>query len=196
MAHLRVMSAIINSIREEEVLLDSGSQIVSMTKKVATANKVSWDSSLSIQMQSANRLLSRIYRLARNISFTLEGVMVLLQVHVRRPLTHDPGAPLPSNIISLCNSQLSKNGIQGYFSIYCRLFPPRASSNSLRNLLEMSCNIFYTIIYLRNLLEYTAPVALTVCRCLTEWKVVFDHSWKTALIASAASDFLHKKATL
>ena len=104
MAHLRVMLAIINSIRDKEVLLDSGSQIVSMTKKVATANKVSWDPSLSIQMQSANRLLSRIYRLARNISFTLEGVMVLLQVHVRRPLTHDPRAPLPSNIISLCNS--------------------------------------------------------------------------------------------
>ena len=103
MAHLRVVPAIINSIREEEVLLDSGSQIVLMTKKVATANKVSWDPSLSIQMQSANRLLSRIYRLARNISFTLGGVTVLLQVHVRRPLIHDPRAPLPSNIISLCN---------------------------------------------------------------------------------------------
>jgi len=93
----------INSIREEEMLLDSSSQIVSMTKKVATANKVSWDLSLSIQMQSANRLLSKIYRLARNISFTLGEVTVLLQVHVRRPLTHDPRAPLPSNIISLCN---------------------------------------------------------------------------------------------
>ena len=103
MAHLRVVPAMINSIREEEVLLDSGSQIVSMTKKVATANKVSWDPSLSIQIQSANRLLSKIYRLARNISFTLGGVMVLLQVHVRRPFTHDPGALLPSNIISLCN---------------------------------------------------------------------------------------------
>jgi len=41
MAHLRVVPAVINSIREEEVLLDSGSQIVSMTKKVAAANKVS-----------------------------------------------------------------------------------------------------------------------------------------------------------
>ena len=58
-AHLRVVPAVINGIGEEEVLLDSGSQIVSMTKKVAAANKVSWDPSLSIQMQSANRLLSR-----------------------------------------------------------------------------------------------------------------------------------------
>ena len=55
---------------------------------------------------------------------------------------------------------LPKNGMQGHFSIYCRLFPLGASSNSLRNLLEVSCNIFHTIIYLRNLLEST-PVALT-----------------------------------
>ena len=62
---------------------------------------------------------------------------------------------LPPNIISLCSPWLPKNGIQGHFSIYYRLFPPRASSNSLRNLLEVSCNISYTIIYLRNLLEST-----------------------------------------
>jgi len=37
MAHLRVVPAAINGIGEEEVLLDSSSQIVSMTKKVAAA---------------------------------------------------------------------------------------------------------------------------------------------------------------
>ena len=41
MAHLRVVLAVINGIREEEVLLDNSSQIVSMTKKVAVTNKVS-----------------------------------------------------------------------------------------------------------------------------------------------------------
>jgi len=81
-AHLRVVSAVINGIGEEEVLLDSGSQIVSMTKKVAATNKVSWNPSLSIQMQSANGSLFRTCRLARNIPFTLGGVIVLLQVHV------------------------------------------------------------------------------------------------------------------
>jgi len=71
MAHLRVVPVVINDVGEEEVLLDSGSQIVSMTKKVATTNKVSWDPSLSIQMQSANGSLSRTCRLARNVPFTL-----------------------------------------------------------------------------------------------------------------------------
>ena len=77
-AHLRVVPAMINGIGEEEVLLDSGSQIVLMTKKVAAANKVSWDPSLSIQIQSTNRLLSRICGLARNVSFTLGEITVLL----------------------------------------------------------------------------------------------------------------------
>jgi len=66
----------------------------------------------------------------------------------------------PPIAISLCSPWLPKNGMQGHFSIYCRLFSPRASSNSLRNLLEVSCNTFHTIIYLRNLLE-SNPVALT-----------------------------------
>jgi len=82
MAYLRVVPAMINGVGEEEVLLDSGSQIVLMTKKIAAANKVSWDPSLSIQMQSANGLLSRMCGLARNVPFTLGGVTVLLQVHV------------------------------------------------------------------------------------------------------------------
>jgi len=40
-AHLRMVPAVINGVGEEEVLLNNGLQIVSMTKKVATANKVS-----------------------------------------------------------------------------------------------------------------------------------------------------------
>ena len=72
---------------------------------------------------------------------TLEGGK-----YKRTPYTWPWSAPpLPPNIISLCNPWLPKNGMQGHFSIYCRLFPPGASSNSLRNLLE-----------------YTTPVALTV----------------------------------
>jgi len=38
-----VVPVVINGIGEEEVLLDSRSQIVLMTRKVAAANKVTWD---------------------------------------------------------------------------------------------------------------------------------------------------------
>jgi len=53
-----------------------------MIKRVAAANKVTWDPNLSIQMQSANGSLSRTCGLARNVLFTLGGVTVLLQVHI------------------------------------------------------------------------------------------------------------------
>jgi len=48
MAYLRVIPVLVNGVTEEEALLDSGSQIVSRTRDVTAANKISWDPSLSI----------------------------------------------------------------------------------------------------------------------------------------------------
>jgi len=82
MAHLRVVPVLVNGVTEEEALLDSGSQIVSMMRDVIAANKISWDPSLSIQLQSANGSLSRTCRLAKNVPFMLGDVTVLLQAHI------------------------------------------------------------------------------------------------------------------
>jgi len=82
MAHLQVVPVLVNGVTEKKALLDSGSQIVSMTREVAAANKITWDPSLSIQLQSVNGSLSRTCRLAKNVPFTLGDVTVLLQVHV------------------------------------------------------------------------------------------------------------------
>jgi len=82
MVHLRVVPVLVNGVTEEEALLDSGSQIVSMTRDVAAANKISWDPGLSIQLQSANGSLSRTCGLAKNVPFTLGDVTVLLQAHI------------------------------------------------------------------------------------------------------------------
>jgi len=82
MAHLRVIPVLVNGVTEEEALLDSGSQIVSMMRDVAAANKISWDPSLSIQLQSANESLSQTCRLAKNMPFMLGDVTVLLQAHI------------------------------------------------------------------------------------------------------------------
>jgi len=73
---------LVNGVTEEEALLDSGSQIVSMTRDVAAANKISWDPGLSIQLQSANGSLSRTCGLAKNVPFTLGDITVLLQAHI------------------------------------------------------------------------------------------------------------------
>ena len=41
---------LVNKVAEEKVLLDSESQIVSMTREVVAANKITWDPLLSIQL--------------------------------------------------------------------------------------------------------------------------------------------------
>jgi len=69
-------------VAEEEALLDSRLQIVSMIQEVVAANKITWDPSLSIQLQSVNRSLSRTCGLAKNVPFTLGDMTVLLQAHV------------------------------------------------------------------------------------------------------------------
>ena len=47
-SHLRVVSVLVNGVAEEEALLNSRSQIVSMTREVVAANKITWDPLLSI----------------------------------------------------------------------------------------------------------------------------------------------------
>ena len=81
-AYLRVILVLVNGVTEEEALLDSSSQIVSMMRDVVAANKISWDPSLSIQLQSTNGSLSQTCGLAKNVPFTLEDVTVLLQAHI------------------------------------------------------------------------------------------------------------------
>ena len=49
---------------------------------MTAANKITWDPSLSIQLQSTNGSLSRTCGLAKNVPFTLGDVTVLLQAHV------------------------------------------------------------------------------------------------------------------
>jgi hypothetical protein len=82
MASLRVIPALVNDVREEEALLDSGSQIVSMSRTSAIDCKVTWDPDVTINMQSANGQISRTCGLAKNVPFSFGEVTVYLQVHV------------------------------------------------------------------------------------------------------------------
>ncbi|KAJ3560112.1 hypothetical protein NP233_g11049 [Leucocoprinus birnbaumii] len=50
MTSLQVIPTLINGVREEESILDSGSQIVFMPRKVATTCKLTWDPNLCINM--------------------------------------------------------------------------------------------------------------------------------------------------
>ncbi|THU79979.1 hypothetical protein K435DRAFT_696654 [Dendrothele bispora CBS 962.96] len=80
---LRSVFLKINGKPEEiEVVLDSGSQIVSMSSSVASSLNLHWDPTRVIHMQSANGQLQPTKGLIRNIPFEFGGLTIYLQCHV------------------------------------------------------------------------------------------------------------------
>ena len=79
---LRAIYPLINAVGVTESLLDSGSQIISMAKKVANELGVKWNSEFTIEMESANRTLESTLGLARNVPFSCGAITVYLQVHI------------------------------------------------------------------------------------------------------------------
>ena len=79
---LRAVYATINSVGQEECLIDGGSMLVSMAKKVAIQLGLTWDPSLRIEMESASNHTEQTLGMARNTCFTIGGLKFFLQVHI------------------------------------------------------------------------------------------------------------------
>ncbi|KXN90919.1 hypothetical protein AN958_02701 [Leucoagaricus sp. SymC.cos] len=79
---LRVIPALINKVHEEEALLDSGSQIISMSREAVSTCKITWNPELTINMQNMNGQITKTCGLAKNIPFNFGNVTIHLQVHV------------------------------------------------------------------------------------------------------------------
>ncbi|KAI5823349.1 hypothetical protein K523DRAFT_344509 [Schizophyllum commune Tattone D] len=81
-ATLRTVWPNINNNGPDESILDSGSQIVSMSKDCARDRGASYDPTVTIRMQSANNQVNSTLGLARNIPFDFAGITVYLQCHI------------------------------------------------------------------------------------------------------------------
>jgi hypothetical protein len=79
---LRSIYPLVNNMRQEEALLDSGSQIVSMSKDIVVALKMNWNPDICINMQSAQGHVEKTLGLATDVPFAFGDLTVLLQVHV------------------------------------------------------------------------------------------------------------------
>ena len=72
-----------------ESIYDSGSQIVSTSRKVAEELGLSWDPEVCIFMQSANGQVEKSLGVARNVAFNFDGITLYLQVHVINEPTYE-----------------------------------------------------------------------------------------------------------
>ena len=74
---LRSIYPLVNNVRQEEALLDSGSQIVSMSKEAAISLKMSWNPDISINMQSAQGHVEPMLSLATDVPSSGKGHLAL-----------------------------------------------------------------------------------------------------------------------
>jgi hypothetical protein len=81
-ASLRVIFPIVDGKHQIEAVIDSGSQIVSMSLAEAEELNLGWDPDIQIYMQSANGSLKKSAGLARNVPFVFGEITVYLQVHI------------------------------------------------------------------------------------------------------------------
>jgi hypothetical protein len=109
---LRSVYPLINGVGEVESLLDPGSQIVSMSREVATALQVTWDPDIVVHMESANKSLEKTLGLAKNVPFVFGTITVYLQVHVIEKVAYKVLLGRPFDTITESEVKNSKDGSQ------------------------------------------------------------------------------------
>src|SRR6266446_6734310 len=109
---LRSIYPLVNNTRQEEALLDSGSQIVSMSKDAAISLKMSWDPDISINMQSAQGHVEPTLGLATDVPFTFGDLTVMLQVHIINKPSYKILLGQPFDALTRSTIQNEKDGSQ------------------------------------------------------------------------------------
>jgi hypothetical protein len=111
-ASLRVVFPTVNGGERVECVVDSGSQIVSMSLKLAERLGLMWDPDLRIFMQSASGEMKKSAGLARNVPFMFGDIPVYLQVHIIDQPAYDVLLGRPFDILTSSNIQNTLAGSQ------------------------------------------------------------------------------------
>ncbi|KAI3615593.1 hypothetical protein WG66_011880 [Moniliophthora roreri] len=100
-----------------EVVLDTGSQIISIDMQIAKSLDLNWDPDMVIHMQSLNGGLNSTRGLARNVPFKFGDIVLYLQVHIV------DGAPyqvlLGQPFDTLANTKVLNNGEDAELELTC-----------------------------------------------------------------------------
>lgn len=109
---LRVIYPMINGRKELESVLDSGSQIVSMSELEAMRLGLTWDPDIVIHMQSANKQLEKTLGLAKDVAFRFNDLTVYLQVHILRNPAYKVLLGRPFDVLTESEIKNKKDGSQ------------------------------------------------------------------------------------
>jgi len=96
---LRVVWPVVANREAVECIIDPGSQIVAMSENVSRRLGLSYDPSVTLNMQSANGEVDRSLGLARNVPFRLDSLSFYLQVHIIRNPAYDVLLGCPFDVL-------------------------------------------------------------------------------------------------
>ena len=109
---LRSVYPVINNIGTEEALLDSGSQIVSMSRDTAILLGLTWNPAITINMQSAQGHIEKTLGLSKNVPFQFGEITILLQVHIINNLAYKILLGRPFDALTESEVKNERNGAQ------------------------------------------------------------------------------------
>jgi hypothetical protein len=107
---IRVIFPTVNGKERVEAVIDGGSMIVSMAKAVARRLGLTWDPSIQITMQAANRSLKKSEGLAKNVLFQFGDVSAHLQVHIMESPAYDILLGRPFEVLTKLASSNQPDG--------------------------------------------------------------------------------------
>ena len=91
---------LIDNTHKVECILDSGCQIIAMSKAICHELGLAYDPSTVLHMQSENGNLDRSLGLACNIPFQIRAITMYLQVHVISSPTYDVLLGWPFDVLT------------------------------------------------------------------------------------------------
>ncbi|PBK58700.1 hypothetical protein ARMSODRAFT_900176, partial [Armillaria solidipes] len=91
---------LVNGVEKLESLYDTGSQIVSMSERIADRLGLIYDPDIVINMQSANKQVEKSLGMAKNVPFLFGDITVYLQVHIIRDPTYDVLLERPFDVLT------------------------------------------------------------------------------------------------
>ncbi|KAI0042953.1 hypothetical protein FA95DRAFT_1463700, partial [Auriscalpium vulgare] len=86
---LRAVLPLVDNQAHIEVILDPGSQVISMSEDTCHFLGLAYDPTITLDMLSANGSVDKLLGLARNVALKLGEITLYVQIHVIRSPTYD-----------------------------------------------------------------------------------------------------------
>jgi aspartyl protease len=99
-AAIRLVFALVDNNRKKECILDSGCQVITISKAISHELAIAYDPSFRIRMQSANGEYDMSLGLARNVPFKIGPVTFYMQAHVIDSSAYDVLLGRPFDILT------------------------------------------------------------------------------------------------